>query len=123
MVAPALDRARTRMNMHIARNAVACTVTRPTRQETARGGWTAQSTTVYSGKCHKVTAGRQRPFEQMQNEQTTGRVDLAVLFPVGTDIRIQDRIVIGGASYEVTGFPETGTMNAGLEVDCRRIRA
>ncbi len=62
------------------------------------------------------------PGSSSTTEQFSHQVDTdAVLYaPAGTDVRVEDRVMVRGDVYEVVGKPRVWS-SAGLEVDLRQV--
>jgi hypothetical protein len=75
-------------------------VSRPTNSSDTMGGQTQNYATVHSGPCRLRRMGT-RPSDGVAAERGQVATDWLVFWPVGTDVRTTDRIVIAGRTFEV----------------------
>lgn len=98
-----------------------CQIVRPSKTPNGRGGWTNGNagTTIYSGKC-AVAVDNVRPYELATGGRGSGRTDMTIYVPRGTDVRLEDVVTWDGADWEVIGYQHEGTFAATFALSVRR---
>jgi hypothetical protein len=72
--------------------------------------WATVETTV-----GRIGAGPRQPVEQVSAGQLTVISTWTIAVPAGTDLRVSDRLVSGGVTYEVLGI----STNVSFEIERR----
>ncbi len=91
-----------------------CQVQRVTRASDGAGGFTETWVTVATLPC-AIAPMRGRPEERAIAEQIKARVLWVLLVPAGSDVRTEDRLVVGTRTFEVHG---TGERSYEITNDC-----
>lgn len=86
-----------------------CVIRRRARTATDSGGEVVgAAVTVYSGACRLVLA--RSPTEQDQAGAKPEVIIYNVFLPAGTSVGVEDEIVIGDDTYDVTGVTGRGVL-------------
>jgi len=77
-------------------------------------------TTVATGVACRISPNRQGK-QAIVGERIVDVAPYVVTFPYGTDVRAGDRIVSGGATYEVLGVRVAGNWATAVQCDAARV--
>lgn len=78
------------------------TIQRPSNVSDGAGGWTSAVSTTGPHSCRVDPAGS-TANEYMTVDEIFSSSAHIITFPAGTDVRAQDRIVVGARTFEVRG--------------------
>jgi len=92
-----------------------CSIQRASLTPDGAGGWTAAWATLASGVACRLSAVS-TPTERVVAQKYEGRTLWQLTLPASTDIRHEDRVIIGSASYEVVGIQSGGAWETARRV-------
>lgn len=98
----------------------ACVVKRPAIVVDEHGDRAPSETTVETTTC-RLLLKRRSPAGEVVGQEAN-RVTYRLILPTGTDIRDGDRVLIGGAIYEVLGLIDSLTDRVYIEADVSRFK-
>lgn len=94
---------------------------RPTWTSDGQGGSTAVWAPAGTVIARVSPSTTRQGVEPVSGGGLTSESDWTATFPDGTDIRVTDRVVYGGASFEVIAHDRTRTWDLAVRVDLARI--